>query len=333
MWSQRSSESLIVQTPAKLNLFLEILGKRSDGYHELESLMVTVDWYDTLRVTPLERGGGESPGSTRVRGPGDAVDRESDFHFTEYSSDGIDLRCVAANRPVPGAAEAFDVPSGAENLVVRAARLLRDAAGVRDGVRIDLIKRIPSAAGLAGGSSDAAATLWALNRIWGLRLPPEELRRLASQLGSDVAFFLSDRSAAVCRGRGELIEPLSLPLPLHFVLARPAHGLSTALVYRHCEPSSKPRGADSLVECLRSGRASDAGRQLFNALQAPAERLSSEVGQLTSLFSREPVLGHLMSGSGTACFGLFANRRQAMNSAARLRAAGVPHVAVAQSRS
>lgn len=299
MLFHEANGSLAVQAPAKLNLFLEILGKRSDGFHELETLMVTVDWYDTLVVR-------DQPGPIRL------MCRQAG----QRSDDG-----------------GSGIPTGDDNLVVRAARLLKESTGHSGGAEIHLVKRIPMAAGLAGGSSDAAATLWALNRTWRTGLTNEELRELAAKLGSDIPFFLADRPAAVCRGRGEQVEPAPLPAGLCFVIARPSGGLSTALVYRHCRPSPHPRTAGDLVRKFQSGRLQDAGSLLHNALQEPAERLSPEVSQLKSLFSQQPVMGHLMSGSGTAYFGLCSHRRQALQIAARLRAAGVPHVAVVQTRS
>lgn len=304
--------SLVVHTPAKLNLFLEILGKREDGYHELETLMVAVDIFDTLT-------------------------------FTEENSNEIRLRCSQAGgrtrRPaspsgvsVSSEATGEGIPAGSENLVVKAAQLLREHAGVEAGVRIGLTKRIPAAAGLAGGSSDAAATLMALNRFWRLKLRVHELQRLASQLGSDVAFFVDGTSAAVCYGRGEIIEPLHVPLGLHFVIVRPWTGLSTALVYKHCQVPANTRHTRSVVDALRRGQIGRVGRLLHNALQAPAKKLNPEVSQLELRFSKLPVLGHRMSGSGTAYFGLCNSRRHAQSLAGRLRAERVGCVWVARSR-
>jgi 4-diphosphocytidyl-2-C-methyl-D-erythritol kinase len=294
--------SLVVHTPAKLNLFLEVLGKRHDGYHELETLMVSVGMYDTLTFTE------EDPGRIRLR----------DFDAASQSPE--------ADSPTGG------LPVGGENLIVRAAELLRKYAGVERGVRIELSKRIPVAAGLAGGSSDAAATLVALDQLWKTKLTPGELLELASHLGSDVGFFVSRRPAAICRGRGERVEPLDVPLGLHFVIVRPASGLLTATVFRNCQPAANVRSVGSLVDCLRRGRLEGAARLLHNALQSAAERLNPDLAHLKSLMSKEPVLGHLMSGSGSAYFGLCANRRQALWIAGRLRAERVGRVYVVQSR-
>ena len=180
--------SLIVHTPAKLNLFLEVLNKRPDGFHELETVMVMLGVYDSLRLTSIPH---------------------SAANATEPA---VTLCIFSVNSANPAFEQSRPLPQGADNLVVKAAELLRTHAGYEGGANIELWKRIPSEAGLAGGSSDAAATLAGLNRLWKLNLPNEELRRLAARLGSDVPFFLSPSRSALCRGRGEIIEPLDLPL-------------------------------------------------------------------------------------------------------------------------
>ena len=303
MWFYQRDRVLIVYAPAKLNLFLEVLAKRADGYHELETLMVSIGIYDT-------------------------------WSFTEEVFGRIRLDCFAAAASGSVARLAVDkVPNGEGNLVVQAARLLRNYVGGDLGVRIELRKRIPAAAGLAGGSSDAAATLMALNRFWNLKLPDDELGGLASQIGSDVPFFLSRSAAAISRGRGELIVPVKIPLDLHFVIACPNSGLSTALVYRSCCPAEQPRSVGSLVDALSQSRLARAAQLMHNALQSPAEVLNSDVQKLCNQICKQPVLGHMMSGSGTACFGLCASRRRAMHVAGRLRTAQVGRVFVVKSRS
>jgi 4-diphosphocytidyl-2-C-methyl-D-erythritol kinase len=301
MLLRQNGRSLVVHAPAKLNLFLEVLGKRSDGFHELETLMVTVGMYDTLR-------------------------------FREESSGRVRLCCYQSDSAGSDASQSDRVPAGEDNLVMRAANLLRDYTGVDRGARIDLIKRIPIAAGLAGGSSDAAAALVALNRIWDLKLATSELQELASQLGSDIGFFLAQSSMAVCRGRGERIEPLNLAFPLHFVIVRPRTGLSTADVYGSCQPRTTIQSVNGLVDCLRRGQLKLATRQMHNALQHSAEKLNTEVTDLRTVFSKQPVLGHMMTGSGTAYFGVCANQQQARQLAGRLQASRLGRVFVVRSR-
>jgi 4-diphosphocytidyl-2-C-methyl-D-erythritol kinase len=314
---RRVGPSLVVHTPAKLNLFLELLGKREDGYHELETLMVAVDLVDTLTFTE------EDSNDIRLQCSGLGAGKRG-------SAPGSFASLGAAQASADGDGEG--IPVGSDNLVVKAAQLLREHAGVERGVRISLVKRIPSAAGLAGGSSDAAATLMALNRFWNLGLGVLELQRLASHLGSDVAFFVDGTSAAVCHGRGEIIEPLDVPLGLHFVIVRPRTGLSTALVYKHAQVPANKKSVHPLAAALRAGRIGVAGRLLHNGLQPPAERLNPEVKRLQSLFSSLPVLGHQLSGSGTAYFGLCESARQARSLAGRLKGARVGRVWSAQGR-
>lgn len=291
----------VVHTPAKLNLFLEVLSKRPDGYHDLETVMVAINVFDTLVLK-------------------------------EELTGEISLRCQSAGQVLsPSNSATDDVPATRDNLVVRAAELLKSRCQVNRGVHIELIKRIPAAAGMAGGSSDAAAVMWALNQIWKLGLSITQLQALAAEIGSDVCFFLSPASAAICEGRGEILNPLKLPMRLHFVVARPDSGLSTALVYRHCQPEAVPQGSRELLRCLQVGDLQRAARQLRNSLQPPAEVLNTDIRQLKHEFSKLPVLGHMMTGSGTAYFGLCQNRQAAMTAAARLRARGLSRVFVAES--
>src|SRR5262245_47408599 len=165
MLIHRSGDAVLVRAPAKVNLFLEVLGKRADGYHDLESLMVAVSLYDSLEFRPAPNG-------------------------------NVRLWC---NQPT--------LSSGPDNLVCRAADLLTRHVGYEGGASIHLWKRIPLTAGLAGGSTDAAATLVGLNRLWGLGLKWTDLARLGAELGSDVPFFFST-PAAWCEGRGEIVTPL-----------------------------------------------------------------------------------------------------------------------------
>jgi 4-diphosphocytidyl-2-C-methyl-D-erythritol kinase len=207
---------LVVRAPAKINLTLDVLGRRPDGYHALRSVMQTLELHDTLEL-----------------------------------------------RPAPAIRFACDVPAlaGEDNLVPRAARLLRTATGYAGGVDVTLHKRIPVNAGLGGGSSDAAATLLALNRLWGLALTPERLAELGAALGSDVPFFFYAPLALVS-GRGEVVEALPPAPPAFVVLLQPPCGLSTAQVFaalpptrygcsRRSRPAWRPSSGRSPTACRR----------------------------------------------------------------------------------
>jgi 4-diphosphocytidyl-2-C-methyl-D-erythritol kinase len=290
MQIHRDAVEVVIQTPAKLNLFFEVLGKRSDGYHEIETLMCPIDWYDTLC-------------------------------FRETSSEDLELECQWGS--VANGGSGFeDVPHDGKNLVLQAVELVRRRTGRKQGARLRLIKRIPTAAGLGGGSSDAAAALVAANLGWKLGLSRAELLSLAEKLGSDVPFFLH-RGPAVCRGRGEEIEPaVGLGL-LNFVVVRPPEGLATAAVYRVCLPPVSPRPLQPLLDALRQGNARKAADLFFNRLQAAAEQLTPWIARLGRLLAAEDCLAHGMSGSGTAYFGLFRSALAARQVARRLFARGV----------
>lgn len=296
--------SIVAWAPAKLNLFFEVRARRDDGFHEIETLMAPISLYDTLRLR-------ETPG------------RE------------IEFRCAPAAGFDSSSNAWRDVPRDAENLVVQAVELLRQRAGCERGASIELIKRIPSAAGLGGGSSDAAAALAAANVLWQLDWSVPRLASLAAELGSDIPFFVhlmsgTRFSAATCRGRGECVAPAAAMAPLHCVLVRPAGGLSTAEVYRNCRVADQPREAAPLVAALQAGAISQAARLLYNALEPAAAILSDSVGRLREEFERLDFLGHQLTGSGTSYFGLCRHRRHARQLAARLRSRQLGSVYVVQ---
>ena len=300
MYIHRSAVDLVIQAPAKLNLFFEVLAKRSDGYHEIETLMRPIDLYDTL-------------------------------HFQEDPNGQLELRCRRVfGAGGPSGRGLHEVPEGPENLVVQAVELVRRRTGVRRGAKLRLVKRIPAAAGLGGGSSDAAAALVAANEGWQLGRSRDELAQWAAELGSDVPFFLAG-GPAICRGRGERVTPVAGLGALSFVVVRPPEGLSTAAVYDVCRPAAQPQTAQPLVDALRRGNWKQARGRLLNRLQPAAERLSPWVKQLQQEFSRMDFLGHGMSGSGTSYFGLCRHARHARRSARRFEANGVGCVFVVRS--
>ncbi len=292
MQVHRSHEGVVVHAPAKLNLFFEVLAKRSDGFHEIETLMCPIDLFDTL-------------------------------HFQENPSGRLEFECrLAFGVGGPGGRGFGGLPGGSDNLVVRAVELVRRRANVERGAKLRLIKRIPAAAGLGGGSSDAAAALVAANDGWGLGRSPDELLRWAAELGSDVPFFLAG-GAAVCRGRGEQVTKVAGLKGLHFVVVRPPEGLATAAVYGVCQAPAAPQSAASVVDAWQSADWSEVGRRLLNRLQPAAARLSPWIRRLEVEFSRLDFLGHGMSGSGTSYFGLCRHARHARRSARRLEARGL----------
>jgi 4-diphosphocytidyl-2-C-methyl-D-erythritol kinase len=298
MHIRRGPTHVEVLAPAKLNLFLEVLGKRDDGFHEIETLMTPVSLFDTLTITPT-----------------DAPNIE-----LTCESGAAGAHRIAAHGAAPTSEKLL--PEGAENIVVRALETLRRTAGVSRGAQVRLVKRIPLAAGMAGGSTDAAAALAGANVAWNLDWPDERLAETAATLGSDIPFFFA-RRAAMCRGRGERVEPLAAAPPLDFVVVAPPVGLSTAAVYRSCRPSESPQSATPLVEAWRRGDKPALGQLLYNRLQDAAVQLCEWIDRLAHEFSRFACLGHRMSGSGTSYFALCRDARQARRIAAESAGRGL----------
>ncbi|PTX55232.1 4-diphosphocytidyl-2-C-methyl-D-erythritol kinase [Melghirimyces profundicolus] len=251
-----------LKAPAKINLTLDVLHKRDDGYHELEMVMTTIDLADRIDLT--ERAGG--------------IGLESTSGF---------------------------VPFDDRNLAYRAAALIKKRFDIKKGVHIKIHKKIPVAAGLAGGSSDAAATLRGLNRLWELGLSVEELAGLGLELGSDVPFCVRG-GTAIARGRGEQLTPLPPPPPCWVVLAKPSHGVSTAEVFnafRADRVQSRPR-LDRMEEALEKKDFSGVCEELSNVLESVTLEQYPRVRHLKEKMKSFGVPGVLMSGSGPTVFGL-----------------------------
>jgi 4-diphosphocytidyl-2-C-methyl-D-erythritol kinase len=276
MISERYHGAVVVWAPAKVNLYLEVLGKRPDGYHEIATLMVAVNLYDTLE-------------------------------FDEDTTGTIALSCDQ-----PG------LTTGPENLIVRAADLLRRRRRVSLGARIRLRKRIPMAAGLAGGSSDAAAALAGLNELWRLHLSQAELAELGGELGSDVPFFFVT-PAAWCTGRGERVEAVAMGKDLWFVVACPPMGLSTAEVYRDVAGPGAPQSGDDIRRAVETGRVQQIGKLLHNRLEASAQRLYPTIAKLRRRLEELRPAGQLMSGSGSTVFALCSDEDEGIRLAHELR--------------
>ncbi len=294
---------LRVHAPAKINLILEVLGERRDGYHEIDSLFLAVSLCDTLEIERVDGG-------------------------------SVELDVVPAFAGGPGGLEAPPVEGNLVLAAVEALRRRADAAGrsPAGGLRLRLEKRIPLGAGLGGGSSDAAATLVALDGLWGLGLPLDELEGAAAELGSDVAFFLHG-GLARCRGRGEIVEPVRVGgggadaaiEGFHAVLVSPAVAVPTPSVYKKLrELRGVGRGLttqtpfttmppESLLERLREGHL------LANRLQEVAFLLFPDLRRLKEFLEAEPFLAVQLTGSGSTLFGLCRSASHAERIAGSLR--------------
>jgi 4-diphosphocytidyl-2-C-methyl-D-erythritol kinase len=293
---RRSATGFEVLAPAKINLFFEVLSQRSDGFHEVETLMAPIGLYDTLFLED---------------DPSGQVTLAARWALAYGKPAGI----AGPN----GAADQWEkLPEVEHNHAVRAIRLLARHAGIKRGAKLQLIKRIPAAAGLGGGSSDAAAALLAANLAWSLNWPVAQLWAVAAEIGSDVPFFLNSRTA-VCRGKGEQIELVDRIGRLHLVIVKPPVGLSTATVYQACQVGNPPQRVEPVVEAFRKQDWKSLGPQAHNRLLEPARNLSSWIDKVLDQLAKEncPVVG--MSGSGSACFAICNSAVQSRRVAAKLR--------------
>lgn len=278
----RHATALHFRSPAKINLLLEVLHRRPDGYHEIRSVAQGVGLYDELSFTPADQG-------------------------------DVRLTC-----------DAPDLPCDARNLILQAAQALADYAEVPDHCRIHLTKRIPVASGLGGGSSNAAATLAALNRLWNLDLDEAVLQRLAARLGSDVPLFFSLPTASL-RGRGEWVQPLTLAWSGWVLLVWAGVAVPTGPVYQAWSPADR-RGEEreSVVAAIAQARsATELGTLLRNDLEPAVFRVAPRVG---ALFESLRVCGlqHVrISGAGQTAFVLFDDKQEAESVRDRLVASGI----------
>ena len=253
---------ILVKAPAKINLSLDVLSKRPDGYHEVEMIMTTIDLADRLELSLLEK------------------DR---------------IQIVSHNR---------FVPDDQRNLAYQAAVLLKERFSVKEGVVIRMEKTIPVAAGLAGGSSDAAATLRGLNKLWNLNLTMDELAQLGAEIGSDVSFCVYG-GTALAKGRGEIITHLPPPPTCWVVLAKPYIGVSTADVYRRLDLSGIHHpNTDGMIQAIETGNFKGVCDHLGNVLEDVTLKVHPEVALIKDQMKRFGADAVLMSGSGPTVFGL-----------------------------
>jgi 4-diphosphocytidyl-2-C-methyl-D-erythritol kinase len=253
---------LMVKAPAKINLSLDVLHKRSDGYHEVKMVMTTIDLAD--RVELAER---------------------HDQRIVIHSHDRY-------------------VPDDHRNLAYQAAQLLKERFNIHKGVTISIVKNIPVAAGLAGGSSDAAAALRGLNTLWDLNLSLDELASLGAEIGSDVSFCVYG-GTALATGRGEIIEHIKTPPNCWVILAKPEIGVSTAEVYKNLNLSNVEHpDVESMIQAIDDQDYAKMCQSVGNVLENVTLKMHPEVGLIKEQMKRFGADAVLMSGSGPTVFGL-----------------------------
>ena len=274
---------MTVSAPAKVNLTLDVYGKRPDGYHALRSVVLPISLADTITVETTDDG-------------------------SIASDTGYD-----------------------DDLCVKAARVLKSSVSSLPsslGVSIRVVKRIPAGGGLGGGSADAAAVLRALNELWGLNLPREELAEIGAQVGSDVPALVLG-GAVLMEGRGERVQDLRLKTgDLNLVLVNPGVHSSTKEVYAACSPraADAPSPTDAMVAALKTGDLDKIAAAVSNDLQAPAVRLHPEIADALASLRTAGARGVMMSGSGSCVFGFAQNAQEAAKIASLLVSRGLQSV-------
>ena len=270
-------KNIILKAPAKVNLTLDVKGKRSDGYHELETVMHQVNLLDIIRIS---------------QGTG-----------------GIQIKSNSSL-----------IPTNEENLAYQAAEMILGEYAHKEGVEIYIEKNIPVGAGLAGGSTDAAAVIQGINQLYDLGLEEEELLEMAARIGSDVAFCLAGGSK-LARGRGEILSNLPQRMIPYIILVKPHFQLSTAEVYRELDLTQVEEFPDN-VAFLAAWEAYDIiniARNMRNVLETVSIRKYPEIAAIKAELIRTGALNALMSGSGPSVMGIFMEEEQALKAREQFR--------------
>lgn len=264
--------SIDLKSRAKINLSIDVLGKRDDGYHIVDMIMQTIDLYDNLKITKID---------------GDFIKIKSNSK---------------------------DIPLNQNNIVYKAADILKKRFNIKDGVEIYIQKNIPVAAGMAGGSSNAAAVLVGLNKVWNLGLSESQLKEIGLQLGADVPFCITGGSA-LAQGIGEELTNIhGLSENVNILVCKPDIFVSTKEVYQSLDMNKvqkRPKN-EKLIESLKNDDIKYVSENMVNVLEEVTASKYKEIKQIESVMMKNKALGSMMSGSGPTVFGLFDNKEYAI---------------------
>lgn len=272
--------SIDLKSRAKVNLSIDVLGKREDGYHLVEMIMQTIDLYDKLKITEIE---------------------ENSILIKSNS---------------------LDIPLNEDNIMYKAVNLLRNQFNIEKGIEISIEKNIPVAAGMAGGSSNAAAVLVGLNKLWNLGLSESELKDIGLKLGADVPFCITGGSS-LAEGIGEELTNIKgLPEDLNILVCKPNIFVSTKEVYQSLNMDKvkrRPKNKE-LIDALQKEDVKFISENMVNVLEEVTSLKYSEIGQIEDIMIKNKALGSMMSGSGPTVFGLFDNKDCAIKAKEDLQA-------------
>ena len=264
--------SITLKSRAKINLSIDVLGKRQDGYHLVEMIMQTIDLYDLIEIN----------------------EKDNDQITIKSTSDEIPLDC--------------------NNLVYKAANLIKKTFNINKGVEIHIKKNIPVAAGMAGGSSNAAAVLVGLNKLWNLNLSNQQLEKIGLKLGADVP-FCKNGGAVLASGIGEELTPIKgLTKDVCILVCKPDLFVSTKEVYECIDSKDIDKRPNNkfLIECLKNEDTRQLAENMFNVLEGVTMDKHPVIQQIKDIMTNNRALGAMMSGSGPTVFGLYENREDAV---------------------
>lgn len=271
--------SITLKSRAKINLSIDVLGKRQDGYHLVEMIMQTIDLYDLIEIN----------------------EKDNDQITIKSTSDEIPLDC--------------------NNLVYKAANLIKKTFNINKGVEIHIKKNIPVAAGMAGGSSNAAAVLVGLNKLWNLNLSNQQLEKIGLKLGADVPFCING-GAVLASGIGEELTPIKgLTKDVCILVCKPDLFVSTKEVYECIDSKDIDKRPNNkfLIECLKNEDTRQLAENMFNVLEGVTMDKHPVIQQIKDIMTNNRALGAMMSGSGPTVFGLYENREDAVKCKAILK--------------
>ena len=257
---------------AKINLGLDVLRRREDGYHEVRMIMQSVKLYDKLTMKKISK---------------NEIILNTNLGY---------------------------LPTNDKNLVYKAIQLMKDEFGITNGVKAELEKKIPVAAGMAGGSTDAAAALVGMDLLFHLKLPKEKLMELGARLGADVPYCVL-RGTALSEGIGEILTPLKPIPPCYILIAKPGINVSTRFVYENLEADKLPfhPDIDGMMEAIDRGELLGITDRLSNVLETVTEKKYPIITKIKDTMMENGALNSIMSGSGPTVFGIFDNKKTAMN--------------------
>ena len=264
--------SIELKSRAKINLSIDVLGKREDGYHLVEMIMQTIDLYDIIKIKALE---------------------------TEE---------IIIN------SNTLDIPLNENNIVYKAIELIRENFGIKRGVEVFIEKNIPIAAGMAGGSSNAAAVLVGLNELWNLNLSNEELKELGFKLGADVPFCIEGKTA-LAQGVGEELTYIKgLSEDISILVCKPELFVSTKEVYEGLDLENIKNRPNNqyLIKCLENNDIESLSKNMVNVLETVTSKKHTEINDIEKIMNENNALGSMMSGSGPTVFGIYKNEEDAL---------------------